>query len=180
MREAADRFVRQFRWRGPFELECIIDRDDVYLIEINPRFPGYIRFPVKCGLNLPYLACVTALGERPGAPPPYDLGVKYINVTAFARAVAAEIGQTSRPWMSLHRAFLSLGGYRPGLGSDLRDLQPRMGKIVAEFVDRLPFAARPTTKTGLAPNLPAYGESFTPGTRDLGDRACLGEEDGHP
>lgn len=50
---AAERFVREHRWRGPFELECIVSDEDVYLIEINPRFPAWIYFATALGVNLP-------------------------------------------------------------------------------------------------------------------------------
>ena len=38
--EAAEKFVREYNWKGPFELECIDDKDKTYLIEINPSFPA--------------------------------------------------------------------------------------------------------------------------------------------
>ena len=53
MLEAAERFVRTHHWRGPFELECIVQGDDVYLIEINPRFPAWVYFASALGVNLP-------------------------------------------------------------------------------------------------------------------------------
>ena len=53
MLAAAERFVRVNRWRGPFELECIVHKDDVFLIEINPRFPAWTYFATGVGVNLP-------------------------------------------------------------------------------------------------------------------------------
>lgn len=53
MLEAAKRFVETHRWRGPFELECIVREKDVYLIEINPRFPAWVYFASALGVNLP-------------------------------------------------------------------------------------------------------------------------------
>lgn len=50
---AAERFVRVHNWPGPFELECIVQGDDVYLIEINPRFPAWVYFATAVGVNLP-------------------------------------------------------------------------------------------------------------------------------
>lgn len=46
-------FIRQTRWRGPFELECIDTGDDIQLIEINPRFPAWVGFSAGVGVNLP-------------------------------------------------------------------------------------------------------------------------------
>lgn len=53
MLNAAEQFVKTHHWRGPFELECIVQGDDVYLIEINPRFPAWTYFASALGVNLP-------------------------------------------------------------------------------------------------------------------------------
>ncbi|PKK89071.1 MAG: carboxylate--amine ligase [Candidatus Wallbacteria bacterium HGW-Wallbacteria-1] len=53
MLEAADNFIRLYKWRGPFELECIVSGKDINLIEINPRFPAWAYFATGVGLNLP-------------------------------------------------------------------------------------------------------------------------------
>ncbi len=53
MLEAAERFLEKSQWRGPFELECIVNRDAVNLIEINPRFPAWLYFATGVGINLP-------------------------------------------------------------------------------------------------------------------------------
>jgi carbamoyl-phosphate synthase large subunit len=53
MLAAAEKFIEEFQWRGPFELECIVRGDDVYLIEINPRFPAWTYFATGVGVNLP-------------------------------------------------------------------------------------------------------------------------------
>lgn len=53
MLAATERFAAESKWRGPFEMECIVDEDDVYLIEINPRFPAWVYFATGVGVNLP-------------------------------------------------------------------------------------------------------------------------------
>jgi carbamoyl-phosphate synthase large subunit len=53
MLRAAERFVETYRWRGPLELECMVDGDDVFLIEINPRFPAWSYLATGVGVNLP-------------------------------------------------------------------------------------------------------------------------------
>jgi len=42
-------------WRGGFELEVLIEdqSEDIYLIEINPRFPAWVYMSAACGINLP-------------------------------------------------------------------------------------------------------------------------------
>jgi len=46
-------FAKQTGWKGPFELECIVSMNNVYLIEINPRFPAWVYFATEIGVNLP-------------------------------------------------------------------------------------------------------------------------------
>ncbi len=53
MLKAAERFVRETKWRGPFELECMVDGDKIFLIEINPRFPAWVYLATGVGQNLP-------------------------------------------------------------------------------------------------------------------------------
>ncbi len=54
MLSAARSFIEKFRWKGAFELECIVDikKDKVYLIEINPRFPAWSYFATGVGVNI--------------------------------------------------------------------------------------------------------------------------------
>lgn len=68
MLEAAEKFVGEYEWRGPFELECIVCDENVYLIEINPRFPAWVYFATGVGLNLPAALLRCSLG-LPAAPP---------------------------------------------------------------------------------------------------------------
>lgn len=53
MLAAAERFIAHSRWQGPFELECIVDGERNYLIEINPRFPAWVNCSTGVGINLP-------------------------------------------------------------------------------------------------------------------------------
>lgn len=48
-----EQFLKKTKWRGPFELECIFNQENSYLIEINPRFPAWVYFATGCGINLP-------------------------------------------------------------------------------------------------------------------------------
>lgn len=53
MLEATRTFIQHYRWAGGMELECITDGENVYLIEINPRFPAWTYFATGVGVNLP-------------------------------------------------------------------------------------------------------------------------------
>jgi len=50
--EAGRRFVETTQWLGPYELECLVEGDQLYLIEINPRFPAWSYFSAALGVNL--------------------------------------------------------------------------------------------------------------------------------
>jgi len=74
MMQAAQRFVEEYCWKGPFELECIISNDDVHLIEINPRFPAWVYFATACGINLPTTMLRQSLGMRQKPLATYEPG----------------------------------------------------------------------------------------------------------
>ena len=65
--DIAKEFVAQTKWRGPFELECMIDNSDIYLIEINPRFPAWVYFATDIGVNLPQMV-VDIMQEKEVTP----------------------------------------------------------------------------------------------------------------
>lgn len=53
--QIAKDFVAHTKWRGPFELECIVNMNQIFLIEINPRFPAWVHFATEIGVNLPQM-----------------------------------------------------------------------------------------------------------------------------
>ena len=67
--EAVGRFLESIGWCGPAEAEFIRDatRERFILIELNPRFPGWIGFGVELGVNLPRKALLATMG-RPTTP----------------------------------------------------------------------------------------------------------------
>jgi carbamoyl-phosphate synthase large subunit len=81
MLRATEAFMETYRWRGPMELECIVDGDSVYLVEINPRFPAWSYFATGVGVNLPARMVRRALnlphpesGTLPGGGSPRSNG----------------------------------------------------------------------------------------------------------
>lgn len=79
---AAEAFLQQTQWKGPFELECIADRQGtVYLIEINPRFPAWIYFATGVGINLPARLVQAAMGVPVPPPPAYPAGKLFMRYT---------------------------------------------------------------------------------------------------
>lgn len=53
--QLCDRFTKLTHWQGPFELECMVNDEGIYLIEINPRFPAWVYFSTGVGVNLPQM-----------------------------------------------------------------------------------------------------------------------------
>lgn len=78
MLAAAERFVREYRWRGPFELECIVSDGEVQLIEINPRFPAWSWFATGVGVNLPARMVRHVLGRELPPVPEYPAGKLFV------------------------------------------------------------------------------------------------------
>ncbi len=58
----AETLVDALRWRGPLEVEVIKSKNDIYVIEINPRFPSWIYLSQAVGRNLP-IAVLKLLDE---------------------------------------------------------------------------------------------------------------------
>jgi len=78
-----DRFARDLmkilRWRGACELEVIKGMDNVfYLIEINPRFPAWVRLAEGAGQNQPAALVMMAMGMEVDPLPPYRPGTLFI------------------------------------------------------------------------------------------------------
>jgi carbamoyl-phosphate synthase large subunit len=81
MLRATESFIQKFRWKGPFELECIVDGEDVYLVEINPRFPAWAYFATGVGINLPARMVRKALGLPGAVDLEYEAGKLFIRYT---------------------------------------------------------------------------------------------------
>jgi len=81
MLSAARRFVEQFQWRGPFELECISSGDELYLIELNPRFPAWLYFATSVGANMPAQLLRSCLNMPVAATNGYDAGKLFVRYT---------------------------------------------------------------------------------------------------
>src|SRR5262249_20746218 len=63
--QAAEAFVKQTRWKGPFMVELL--RDDFgrkWFMEFNGRFWGSLALARRCGLDMPRLAFDLARGKN--------------------------------------------------------------------------------------------------------------------
>jgi len=79
--DAALRFVREYQWKGPFELECMVSGSHLYLIEINPRFPAWSYFATGVGINLPGNMVRSALNLPKKSAKTYHAGKLFVRYT---------------------------------------------------------------------------------------------------
>ncbi len=76
--EGTRAFVAHSRWRGAFEMECMLIDNKVYLIEINPRFPAWVYFATGVGINLPAVLLEHALERSVPEFSDYSVGKLYV------------------------------------------------------------------------------------------------------
>lgn len=71
--------VEGLGWRGPFEAEVLRAKDgQLYLIEMNPRFPAWIYLSHGVGRNLPFTLIEMLQGEPPPTFAPLRPGVMFV------------------------------------------------------------------------------------------------------
>lgn len=81
MLDAAQKFIESYRWKSGFELECIVNGEDVYLIEINPRLPAWSYFATGVGINLPANMVRKAYNLPLKVPQDYEAGKLFVRYT---------------------------------------------------------------------------------------------------
>jgi carbamoyl-phosphate synthase large subunit len=82
--DVASALVKHLSWRGGFEMEVIIENKthDIYLLEINPRFPAWIYMSAACGVNLPARMVKFLMGMKCDKHSNYESGkimIRYTN-----------------------------------------------------------------------------------------------------
>ena len=72
-------FAKATHWKGGFELEIMRDdMDDLYIMEVNPRFPAWIYLSVAAGQNQPKVLVDLALGNPVEELTEYKAGKMFI------------------------------------------------------------------------------------------------------
>ncbi len=104
-------FFKKWQWQGMAEAEIKIDarNQQPKLIEINPRFCGYIGFAIECGVNFPWYICRLA-EEKDVEWAGYPTGVKYINWSSYLKAAFAEWKDSSNK----RSTFIKIGNELKG------------------------------------------------------------------
>ncbi|HVO73542.1 MAG TPA: ATP-grasp domain-containing protein [Ignavibacteriaceae bacterium] len=135
-------FFKKYPWEGPAEAEIIIDERDgkPKLIEINPRFPGSLLFPIKCGVNFPYIACMLAADKKfPVFPPRYLTGIFYINRTFYIRSILKEFYRAKNKTVFLKKVFKELTRKKITTFPEKEDLLLYLAGTYLIFKSRLNF-----------------------------------------
>jgi predicted ATP-grasp superfamily ATP-dependent carboligase len=135
-------FFRSTGWRGPAEVELKRDpRTGVdKVIEINPRFPAYLRFAAYCGLDLPTLAARLAMlaPEAPRSYPSYAVGRMYMNPGLLVKSAVWHARRRSP--RELRKVIAEFGTGLPLVLEMLGDPYPFVGRAL-EDMRRVPTAA---------------------------------------
>ena len=76
----ANNIITKNKWAGGLELELMKEdkTDDLYLLEINPRFPAWIYLANGCGQNHPEMLVKIAMKEKVKPLKKYAIGKMFI------------------------------------------------------------------------------------------------------
>lgn len=77
--EVARKFVKATNWKGGCELEIMrTEKGELFIMEINPRFPAWIYLSAAAGQNQPAALTKMALGEQVEPYKNYEVGKIFI------------------------------------------------------------------------------------------------------
>jgi len=77
--DLARKFISATKWRGGFEVEIMMTAEnELYIMEINPRFPAWIYLSAGAGQNQPATLVKMAIGEKVEPFKDYDIGKLFI------------------------------------------------------------------------------------------------------
>lgn len=130
-------FFKKYRWQGFAEAEIKIDARDEKpkLIEINPRFCGYIGFPIACGVNFPWYMCQLVNGEKPETVK-YPSGIQYIHWPAYLKAVYSEWQKNKSKKKFFSKIRTEIKGKKVSNNMEWHDWKVIAAKMFFELLDR--------------------------------------------
>lgn len=77
--DLAEKINNVLRWKGGFEIELKLNDDgDIFLLEINPRFPAWIYTTAAAGQNMPLALVHMAMGIRQDPFQQYETGKMFV------------------------------------------------------------------------------------------------------
>ncbi|UZK66670.1 ATP-grasp domain-containing protein [Sphingomonas sp. M1-B02] len=126
--EPLRRMVRDTNWTGGGELEMVRDASDqLWLIEMNPRFPAWVHGATIAGHNLPALLVQAATGVRAQPVPAQS--------AEFTRVVLEVPVRADYPLPPLPEPFAGAVGHSMKHPSGLTALAARLHKIDPDMLD---------------------------------------------
>ena len=73
------KIIRATNWRGGMELEIVkSSKNELFIIEINPRIPAWVYLAVGAGQNLPEALVKLALGQEVQPYESYEVGKMFV------------------------------------------------------------------------------------------------------
>lgn len=79
MMELTHRIIKAMKWRGGMELEIVkSQKNEYFIIEINPRIPAWVYLAVGAGQNLPEALVKLALGMEVEPFKSYEVGCMFV------------------------------------------------------------------------------------------------------
>jgi len=73
------KIIRATNWRGGMELEIVkSSKNELFIIEINPRIPAWVYLAVGAGQNLPEALVKMALGQEVQPYESYEVGKMFV------------------------------------------------------------------------------------------------------
>ena len=132
---------KELHWQGPAEVEIKIDARSgkPQLIEINPRFSGYIGFAIECGVNLPAIACELSVETKCPAVrelPKYTTGLKYIHTSSFVKMAMQTVLSSPDKIQTLRTLHEELRGKKVGNNIKWRDWRIILIKALFEVFNK--------------------------------------------
>ena len=77
--DLTNRIIKATHWRGGMELELVrSSKNELFIIEINPRIPAWVYLAVGAGQNLPEALVKLALGKEVVPFTSYEVGKMFI------------------------------------------------------------------------------------------------------
>jgi diaminopimelate decarboxylase len=144
--EPLRRMVQELGWTGGGELEMVRDADDqLWLLEMNPRFPAWVHGATLAGQNLPGLLVAAASGAPGLAAQPRS--------TEFTRVVLEVPVREDYPLPPLPEPFAGAVGHSMKHPSGLTSLAKKLHKRDPELLEVVQDRRR-------GGELPAIPDSF--------------------
>lgn len=56
--------AKKFKINGPANIQCIVNKDNIYLIEVNPKFAAGLPLAIAAGVNIPLILIKLSFGMR--------------------------------------------------------------------------------------------------------------------